>query len=255
VSFRLIHHGLVDSTSERAFASLANGSAQHGDVHIARGQTVGRGRQGRTWHSTPDEGLYASVVLLPAPPPFKPTALTIATALALFEALTDLGLPPIGEGTPCLKWPNDVEVEGAKLSGILTESRALDENSPHYVVGIGLNVRQLNFPGELEHERPVTSLAKLGVNVTVLAAVEALLARLGPRLVQVRHEHRRLATDFLAASQLGGSEVRVCSGKDTLRGELLGLSVSDGIELRCANGQVQHLPLEFVRTVERISRS
>lgn len=250
--FRPIHHGLVDSSSERAFAALADGSARHGDVHVARGQTGGRGRRGRTWHSAPGEGLYASLVLLPDPPSYKPAALTIATALAVVETLTDLGLPPFGEEAPRLKWPNDVEVVGAKLCGILTESRALDDARPHYVVGIGLNVRQRSFPSELERERPVTSLARLGLDVTVQRALEALLARLGPRLSQVRREHGRLAADFLAASRLEGREVNVRCGKDTISGRVLGLGLGDGLELRLADGRVQRLPLEFVQSVERL---
>jgi BirA family biotin operon repressor/biotin-[acetyl-CoA-carboxylase] ligase len=249
VKFRLIHHGLVDSTSERAFASLAEGTARSGDVHLARGQTVGRGRQGRAWHSAPDEGIYLSLVLLPDPPPYKPAALTIATGLAVVEALTDLGLPPFGARAPRLKWPNDVCVAGAKLSGILTESRALDARRPHYVVGLGLNVRQRTFPAELSAERPVTSLALLGVEVTLRVASETLLARLGPRLAEVRREHRRLATDFLAASELEGRAVRVRFGQESIEGRVLGLSLSGGLELRAEDGATRHLPLEFVREV------
>ena len=68
MTLRVLRHGIVDSTSERAFAALADGSARHGDVHVAEGQSAGRGRLGRLWASAPGEGLYASLVLLPGPP-------------------------------------------------------------------------------------------------------------------------------------------------------------------------------------------
>ena len=68
VTFRVIEHGTVDSTSERAFAALACGEARHGDVHVATAQTAGRGRRGASWSSAKDAGLYMSVVWLPPPP-------------------------------------------------------------------------------------------------------------------------------------------------------------------------------------------
>lgn len=250
--FRPIHHGVVDSTSERAFASLDAGEAQHGDVHVARGQTAGRGRQGNAWHSAPDEGLYMSVVVLPTPPPLKPPALTIASGLAIVEALTDLGLPPFREQSPRLKWPNDVLVGGAKICGILTESRGYNPKRPHFVIGIGLNVRQLHFPADLMAERSVTSLAALGVETGIADVMDAVLARLAPRLAQVRSNHRLLAQDYLEASCLRDQTVLVKSGKETWRGTVRDLSLADGLELQTAPDVVEHLPIEFIQSVERV---
>ena len=251
MDFRLIRHGIVDSTSERAFADLEQGRAQHGDVHLARGQLAGRGRQGRGWESATDEGLYASIVLLPGPPAYRPAALTLASALAVVEALTDLGLAPVGDNAPRLKWPNDVLVGGAKLCGILTESRGLDPQQPHFVLGIGLNVRQRQFPGELRAERPVTSLALLGLNLTVREVTEAVLERLGRRLHQVRGHHRELAEDYLLASQLSDQRVLVTCGQEELLGQVLGLSIREGLRLRTDAGSERLVPLEFIRAVER----
>jgi biotin-(acetyl-CoA carboxylase) ligase len=53
---RVFEHDVVDSTSERAFEELAAGRARHGDVHIAREQTAGRGRRGASWASARDLG-------------------------------------------------------------------------------------------------------------------------------------------------------------------------------------------------------
>ncbi|MFT7484173.1 MAG: BirA family biotin operon repressor/biotin-[acetyl-CoA-carboxylase] ligase [Candidatus Paceibacteria bacterium] len=251
MQFQPIRHGVVDSTTERAFASLKAGNAQHGDLHVARGQSHGRGRQGNVWHSTPDEGLYMSLVLLPQAPPLRPAALTIAAGLALVEALTDLGLPPFSPTRPELKWPNDIMVDGAKICGTLTESRGFDPKRPHFVLGIGLNVRQLHFPPELLAERRVTSLAVLGLEVTIGDAEEAVLGRLGARLAQVRQDHRKLASDYLEASQLLGKTVDVQCGKDSWRGRVLGLSLSDGLELALPDGDTRHLPVEFIQAVVR----
>lgn len=252
MEFRLIRHGVVDSTSERAFADLAEGRARHGDVHLARGQSQGRGRRGRSWQSAPDEGLYASLVLLPEPPAYRPTALTLAGALAMVEALTDLGLEPLGQRAPKLDWPNDVQVGGAKISGILTESRGQDPAHPHFVVGIGLNVRQRFFPPELVAERAVTSLALLGLDVTVEAAAQAVLARLGARLALVRSRCRELAEDYLLASGLRDREVVVACGDEVHRGRVRGLSLAEGLELESGADARRFLPLEFIRALEAV---
>jgi BirA family transcriptional regulator, biotin operon repressor / biotin---[acetyl-CoA-carboxylase] ligase len=249
MEYRVIQHGIVDSTNERAFVALREGAARHLDVHVARGQTHGRGRQGSNWQSAEGEGLFMSLVLRPPAPPVRPPALTIATGLAVIEALSDVGLPVFDPGAPLLKWPNDVLVDGAKLCGILTESRGFNPQDPHFVIGIGVNVRQRKFPRELIEERDVTSLAKLGLDVRVEEVMDAILARLSARLMQARRDHRLLAEDFLDASGLRNRVAVVHSGSNVWRGTICSLSLIDGLELDCDTGEVRHIPVEFIKSV------
>lgn len=244
--FRLIEHGLVDSTSERAFAALAAGRAEHGDVHVARGQSAGRGRLGRRWESPAGEGLYMSVVLLPAPPPFAAPALTMAAVLAAKAGLEHVGLAP---ERLRVKWPNDIEVAGAKICGSLIESRGLERERPHYVLGLGLNVRQRAFPTELLAERAATSLALEGVACEPRTVARAVLAELPVRLEQARGDHATLARDFLQACGLGDRTVRIEARGASRRGTLLGLSIAEGIELELETGERELLPLESVSAV------
>ncbi len=252
MEFRVIEHGVVDSTNERAFEAIKVGDAQHLDVHIASGQTKGRGRLGSDWQSAEGEGLFMSLVLLPGPPPLRPPALTIAAGLAVLEALVDLGLPAFDPGAPILKWPNDVLVDDAKICGILTESRGFDPAAPHFVTGIGLNVKQRAFPEALTDERAVTSLALLNVQVSVEQALHAVLGRLAGRLMQARRDHRILAEDYLDASGLRNREVVVHSGSSVWRGTVQGLSLIDGLELQCGTVPARHIPVEFIRSVVAI---
>jgi len=316
MEFRLIEHGVVDSTSERAFETIAARTARHGDVHVATAQTSGRGRLGRAWHSAPGEGLYLSVILFPGPPPLSPPGLTMAAGLAVLDMVRGLGL-----ATAQLKWPNDVVVppriggsragggsggfavagdvearssaaaspsdsplqpassreaaaprdsdlpraveapgEGladsttseraAKLSGVLVETRGLDPEAPHYVVGIGINVAQRQFPPALESERPVTSLALCGLDVRVERVRDELLAHLGRRLDSIRAAPAQLCADFLAAAQLAGARVRVAVGDATIEGELLGLALDEGLRIRLDDGRVQRVAIEFVRELQ-----
>lgn len=236
---RVFRHEVVDSTSERALAAVAEGTARHGDVHEAEAQTAGRGRRGARWASARGEGLYLSLVLLPASAP-RPTALTMGAGLAVLESVRALGAR-----TARLKWPNDVLAEdgrgrAAKLAGILVEARGLDPARPHAVVGVGLNVLQRAFPPELEEQRAVTSLALLGCTVTLAEAREELLARLGERLDEACM--RPAASAEAYARALGLVERTVCArvGQEERRGRLEQLTL-DGLVIAGERLALEHV--------------
>ncbi len=251
MDFRCTRHGHVDSTSERAFAALADGSARHGDVHTALAQSAGRGRLGRRWVSAPGEGLYLSVVLLPAAP-LLASALTIAAGLAVQETARACGARGVQ-----LKWPNDVLIAGAKLAGILVETRGLDAARPHYVVGIGVNVGQESFPAELEAERPVTSLRRAGAPSSVQEVEAALLARLAPRLDQVLGEGgpgcelQGLERDYVAACGFARRRVRVRVQAGEVEGRFVSLQLEGGLVLATEQGE-ERFPLEWVRALDLV---
>lgn len=124
-------------------AALAQAGAPEGLWLRAERQTAGRGRQGRDWVSPPGN-LYASTLvrLHPGDPPAPSLALVAAVALA--EAAEAFG------AHPRIKWPNDLLVDGAKLSGIL-----LERAGEAVVVGLGVNLA--HHPEGID--RPATSLA------------------------------------------------------------------------------------------------
>lgn len=126
---------------------LAADGAQEGLWLRAVEQTAGRGRLGRAWLS-PTGNLYAStIVRLRADDP-KPATLAMVAAVALDETLRAYG------ADPQIKWPNDLLIGPAKLTGIL-----LERTGEAVVVGIGVNLAQ--HPEGLD--RPVTSLAAQGL--------------------------------------------------------------------------------------------
>ena len=106
----------LDSTNTRLKA-LAREGAAPGTVLLAREQSGGRGRLGRSFASPPG-GLYLSMLLRPACPPERCLSLTPLAAVAARRAVLDCtGL------SPEIKWPNDLLLGGKKLCGILTEVR------------------------------------------------------------------------------------------------------------------------------------
>lgn len=120
----VIHLDECESTQTEA-RKLALEGAPAGLVVVARKQTAGRGRQGRTWLST-EGALTFSMVLRPNP---LTPRITLTAGVAVLEALDDLGVHAQ------LKWPNDIVLGGRKLGGVLTE--AFNQTA---IVGIGLNL-------------------------------------------------------------------------------------------------------------------
>ena len=250
MKLRIHRHDVVDSTSERAFAALADGTGEHGDVHIARAQSQGRGRLGRAWESASGQGLYFSLILRPGPPQVSPVALTMLSGLAVYTAVHELGIQAAE-----LNWPNDVVVDGAKLSGILVESRGLDPNDPAYVVGIGLNVLQQEFSPELTGERPVTSLALLGASQGVEGAADAVTRNLSQRLDQPHKISPELGAEYLVATGLQGRTVRIAIGSETEVGEVADITLGSGLLLSAPDGTQSLYALEHIRSLEALEPS
>ncbi len=143
--FDVRHYESLGSTNDEA-RRLADAGAAHGTVVAAREQTAGRGRVGRSWVSPPGN-LYLSVLLRLDLPPARRAELSFVAALAVFD-LVDAVLPG---SRVMLKWPNDVLVEDAKISGILVE-----QADAATIVGIGVNVA--HCPADTPY--PATSLAE-----------------------------------------------------------------------------------------------
>lgn len=162
-----IHLDVVDSTNALA-KEKASAGAVHGTVFTAGEQTAGRGRQGRTWVAPAGSALLMSVILRPAEDRHRFAPL--AAALAVAETCEDL----VGVSA-AIKWPNDVWIDGRKVSGILVEARTdQDPEKSWVVIGIGLNtrVRLEDMPEELRE-----TATTLGLDPGV-DALKPLLARL-----------------------------------------------------------------------------
>jgi BirA family biotin operon repressor/biotin-[acetyl-CoA-carboxylase] ligase len=162
----------LDSTNEEVRRQAETGVAE-GLVVRARQQTAGRGRRGRAWESPPGN-LFLSLLLRPKVSPAQAATLSFLTAVVLTEAL-ELAAPQTGPKIAC-KWPNDVLVNGAKIAGILLESRTAPDGTLGWVtVGIGVNLAW--HPAETPY--PVTSLAAHGTAVAPEDFTPWLLARYG----------------------------------------------------------------------------
>lgn len=132
---KILVYEQVESTNDIA-KDQAKQDAAEGLVVIAKEQTIGRGRRGRTWFSHTG-GLYFSILLRPKLALSDVSQITLLAGITIVEVLREhYGLPAM------LKWPNDVLIDGKKVCGILTELSADPESVQYVVVGIGINSNQ-----------------------------------------------------------------------------------------------------------------
>ncbi len=164
-------YGKVESTNAVA-RDRAEDGAPEGTLVLAREQTAGRGREGRSWYS-PAGGLYLTMLFRPARPTVPPLASVLA-GLGVVRRL-DLAFPGL---EPALKWPNDVIVDGRKLGGVLPEASTGPTGPRFLLVGVGLNVKPLGEDAPKEARRGATALADHVEDADPLAAADAVIGGL-----------------------------------------------------------------------------
>ncbi len=140
--FKVITLDVTDSTNNEAKRIIASGEKEPFLV-VANAQTNGRGRQGKSFFSPKDTGLYMTVCF-----PIKENAqsflyMTSAAAVSVVREILSL------TGTICrIKWVNDIYLDGKKISGILTEY--VSGENPCIIVGIGINLTTAKFPDDIK---------------------------------------------------------------------------------------------------------
>lgn len=212
------------STNDEArdWALDSHDPAPSGALVTAEFQRRGRGQRGRDWEAAAGQSALLSFVYRPLPGR-EVRELSLVTALAVAEALE--------RGTSlraCIKWPNDILLDGCKTAGILVEAAA-----GSVILGIGVNVNQEHFAGSAEYAYPPTSLRlatgqSLDVPTIVAAVAESLM----------RWEDKWCAEGFAAI--IDACRRRLAQGASVRRGtetaELVGLSADGSAEVRLQNG-------------------
>jgi BirA family biotin operon repressor/biotin-[acetyl-CoA-carboxylase] ligase len=222
-----------DSTNDDA-ARLARAGARHGTIVIARAQRAGRGRDGRSWASPRDAGLYLSAVVRPPLPLVDVPPMTLAIGVGLCDAARAVGAPAM------VKWPNDALVGGKKLAGVLVEAHSQGQRLDAVIVGIGVNLTPAAMPPELA-DIAISLEQAAGAPVDRAAFIEQLLAHverwidryIASGLPAIAPAWRdRMAAGITARARVDG--IDVC-------GEVIGLDSDGAVMLRGAGGRLHRV--------------
>lgn len=222
-----VHHLETDSTNQDAHL-LASRGAPHGTVVVAEHQSAGRGRLRRTWESPRGSGIYVSLLFTEPIPAHRASQTPLVIALALCRVLrSTFALQAT------IKWPNDLLVQGRKVSGILAEMQ-LDQDEVRYlIVGVGINVNQTKDAFEGDFRYPPTSLAvELGGHVSRKEVLSAFLLE-AERIYEgfSQEGFSPFLNEFESLSAILGKNVSVRTGDQTVEGVVCGFTGEGALRL------------------------
>jgi len=237
----------IPSTSDELRAAAVRGEA-HGHVLFAESQTAGRGRRENRWITPGRLDLMFSLLLRPQAPLALWPRLTTLAALAICRAIEE-ELPL----KPQIKWPNDIYIEGRKVSGLLAEVLSTQDGTA-LILGIGLNVNSREFPPELT-ETATSLVNALPASILVRELDRQQIAlRL---LLELNNHLQHLSQGFTEAiaevrrrSWLLGKQIRATVEGQEIYGRAMDINQEGHLILALADGSIRTLTsAEGVRQV------
>ena len=233
MNITILRFDTLDSTNTEA-AKQARKGADEGLCVVARQQTAGRGRHGRTWVSEKDSGLYFSIVLRPKFDAKHLPLITLMTGVAVSDTLQELGVKPD------IKWVNDILVNEKKISGILAETVETPTGLA-VIIGIGINLTSRNFPDEIADT--ATSIeAEIDKTISPDEIAEILTRYLiyfydmlgqGEGGVGILRDWQKRSSYF------SGKSVRVTLTDSVIEGITDGLEENGALRVKTADGSVK----------------
>ncbi|MBQ5765054.1 MAG: biotin--[Clostridia bacterium] len=222
------------STNKTA-KELAENGAKEGTVIVAKKQTGGRGRLGRSFYSPEGTGLYFSIILRPDFSPEQNLLITPAAAVAVstvIEALTDTKAQ--------IKWVNDIFINGKKVCGILSEAKLNAKGTTEYVIlGIGINLTppKGGFPKDIEFVAGALFNAPQNdtANEIMVKTVTTFLS-----LYQGLTDDK-IYTEYEKRLMLKKAEVNYTENGEVKHGTVLGVDRSFNLIINKADGKEFHL--------------
>jgi BirA family biotin operon repressor/biotin-[acetyl-CoA-carboxylase] ligase len=232
--FRLLVRDSVESTNDE-LRTLAQAGAPDGLILLAEQQTAGRGRRGAAWFSPAGESLAFSILLRPTEPKSLWPRFSLATGLAVAEAIEACGLQA------GIKWPNDVWIGRRKAAGILVEA-----GTDFVIIGIGLNVNSTCFPAEVAEIATSLRLESTR-NFSRAEALSAIIRRFASRSRQLDHDFSELLSAVRERCVLSGHRVSLTTSSGPRTGIVEGIADGGELLLRTDAGLERLLQADEVR--------
>lgn len=204
-AYKLISFDKIPSTQDYAHDLIAEGNATDRTVIMALAQSAGRGRYKRTWVSH-HGNLYVSFIYKV---PERDPKLSYAVAVAIAETLISFGL------SPQIKWPNDILIDGKKISGVLIEYAR-----NFVIIGIGINIKTCPTVKEYETTK---------VNDYVDVSIEDVLSALMKKLDKWRNADFSIVRERWMDMAICINKIIKYQGKNA---ELIGLNEEGALVLR-----------------------
>ena len=227
-----VHLSSVDSTNNYAANLLKAGLAHSGTVILADEQTNGRGQRGETWQSKPGMNLQFTVI-------WKPKELLLANQRYLNFAVSIAIVKYLEKHNLSseIKWPNDILVDEKKICGILIENQIQGNRIAASIIGIGLNVNQLEFDGfsatSIKKEKEISKIPK--------EELESLLYELNKTLAILSENKTVELEQAYCEKMIGYQETRSFQdNKGPFQGEIKGVDSEGNLMILRKEGLVNY---------------
>lgn len=228
----------VESTNDIAF-SLAIHGASEGTVVIANRQTRGKGRLNRLWQSPSNCNLYTSIVLRPETDPVFAPQITLLAGVAVAELLSRRHLADV-----TLKWPNDVQIGGKKVCGILTEMKTTaDRRIDFVIVGIGININMRKEDFDESFRESSTSIKEeTGGDISRLEFAVALYDHFEKWIaIWIQQGFSPVGEAWLTYSHMVGKRIQVASHGNIQTGEMTGIDDDGSLLISDDSGTIRKI--------------
>ena len=222
--FNIFYYPEVSSTMDTA-KDLARKNCPDLTVVVAGRQTKGRGRLKRQWRSD-DGGLYFTMVLRPDLPVLLSSRVNFLTSLTLAHVLRELF-----QIDAAVKWPNDILVDGYKISGMLSELEAETDRILFINIGMGINVN--NDPSVVEPG--ASSLKKIaGREISIKILLDRFLAEFKQRLKKTKFEN--VISEWKKYTVTLNRQVKIVTHKEVSEGLAVDVEQDGALVLELADG-------------------
>lgn len=184
IGSNLLYSEELTSTNTYASGILKQGKVEEGSVFYTDFQTSGKGQPGNIWESERGKNLLMSIILYPESLlPDDQFYISMAVSLGISD-FTD------GYFTGSkIKWPNDIYINDDKIAGILIENSILADNIENSIIGIGLNLNQVEFPESVPN--PISLKMLTGKEYDKAICLKELLNCLDNRYSQLLYGSRK----------------------------------------------------------------
>jgi BirA family transcriptional regulator, biotin operon repressor / biotin---[acetyl-CoA-carboxylase] ligase len=235
---RNIHYEDTVESTQRIAHRLASEDVPEGTVIVAEEQLSGRGRMDRKWHSPKYTGIWMSLIIRPNILLNNAPQLTLLTAVAIVQAIEETV-----DVLPEIKWPNDILINGKKVTGILTELQAEADRIHSIIIGIGLNVNQAkeDFPSDLR-ETASSLFIESGKKVSRAELIRSIFKNF-EKLYTLYLDQGFLPIKLLWEGYAGsiGKSIKARTLKETIEGKALGITEDGVLMVEDQTGAIHHI--------------
>lgn len=239
---KVIKLNAIDSTSSFLKELAKNSIIENYTVVTANEQTKGRGQQANTWVAEPHKNLIMSMFVTDLGLDINQQKyLNFAVSLAVFDLLLPKKIKDLS-----IKWPNDIMSANKKICGILIENTIQKQTFQSTIIGIGLNVNQIDFPDFLKKASSLKTLTNKDYNIKKL--LEELIYHLKKRISQLtRKKYHLLESEYLNVLYKKNSPTMFKDNKANLfMGKIIGISVSGNLQVELEDESVREFGIKEI---------